>query len=234
MNVPVQVNALEINKQEILSLWCNGRNVIIDALVNPYFYAYKKFEIPNAISITKEKKIALSNYQERTFYKYSFRTRKELVQARNKIESLYGEGHTFEDNIPFILRNRIDYPDAYTKFPHENDLRFHFIDIEQYCPPTKLFPTYEDKISSLSYSNNFGKIQSIYLKNNQSVDSSLLQTYKRVYPKPDILVVYNKMYDIPVISIINLDNLMSYLRDRDELVLNLRAIESYRAQYGIV
>ena len=43
-----------------------------------------------------------------------------------------------------------------------------------------------------------------------------------------------KMYDIPVISIISLDDLMSYLRDRDDLVLNLRAVESYRAQYGIV
>ena len=43
-----------------------------------------------------------------------------------------------------------------------------------------------------------------------------------------------KMYDIPVINIINLDNLMSYLRHRDDLAFNLRAIESYRAQYGIV
>jgi len=43
-----------------------------------------------------------------------------------------------------------------------------------------------------------------------------------------------KMYDIPVISIINLDDLMSYLLDKDDLVFNLRAVESYRAQYGIV
>ena len=43
-----------------------------------------------------------------------------------------------------------------------------------------------------------------------------------------------KMYDIPVISIINLDDVMSYLRGRDDLVLNLRAVESYRAQYGVV
>lgn len=43
-----------------------------------------------------------------------------------------------------------------------------------------------------------------------------------------------KMYGIPVISIINLDNLMNYLQDRDDLVLNLRAVENYRAQYGVV
>ena len=43
-----------------------------------------------------------------------------------------------------------------------------------------------------------------------------------------------EMYDIPVISIINLDDVMSYLRGRDDLVLNLRAVESYRAQYGVV
>jgi orotate phosphoribosyltransferase len=43
-----------------------------------------------------------------------------------------------------------------------------------------------------------------------------------------------KMYDIPVISIINLDDVMSYLRGRDDLVLNLHAVENYRAQYGVV
>jgi orotate phosphoribosyltransferase len=43
-----------------------------------------------------------------------------------------------------------------------------------------------------------------------------------------------KMYDIPVISIINLDDVMSYLRGRNDLALNLRAVENYRAQYGIV
>ena len=43
-----------------------------------------------------------------------------------------------------------------------------------------------------------------------------------------------QIYGIPVISIINLDNLMNYLQGRDDLVLNLRAVESYRAQYGVV
>ena len=43
-----------------------------------------------------------------------------------------------------------------------------------------------------------------------------------------------QIYGIPVVSIINLDNLMNYLQDRDDLVLNLRAVESYRAQYGVV
>jgi orotate phosphoribosyltransferase len=43
-----------------------------------------------------------------------------------------------------------------------------------------------------------------------------------------------QIYGIPVISIINLDNLMNYLQGRDDLVLKLRAVESYRAQYGVV
>ena len=34
-----------------------------------------------------------------------------------------------------------------------------------------------------------------------------------------------QIYGIPVVSIINLDNLMNYLQDRDDLVLNLRAVE---------
>ena len=42
-----------------------------------------------------------------------------------------------------------------------------------------------------------------------------------------------KAYNIPVISIINLDDLMSYMSGRDDLELNLHAVENYRAQYGI-
>lgn len=43
-----------------------------------------------------------------------------------------------------------------------------------------------------------------------------------------------QIYGIPVVSIINLDDLMNYLQDRDDLALNLRAVKSYRAQYGVV
>jgi orotate phosphoribosyltransferase len=41
------------------------------------------------------------------------------------------------------------------------------------------------------------------------------------------------MYEIPVISIVNLDSIMHYLQDRDGLVNNLHAVQRYRAQYGV-
>lgn len=40
-------------------------------------------------------------------------------------------------------------------------------------------------------------------------------------------------YGIQVACIVNLDDITSYLRDRRKLEHNLRAIESYRAQYGV-
>ncbi len=40
-------------------------------------------------------------------------------------------------------------------------------------------------------------------------------------------------YGIPVVSIVNLDSIMHYLQDRDDLVHNLRAVQSYRTQYGV-
>ncbi len=43
-----------------------------------------------------------------------------------------------------------------------------------------------------------------------------------------------KIYGIPVISIINLDDLMSYLQDKSDLESNLCAVKSYRAKYGVV
>ena len=40
-------------------------------------------------------------------------------------------------------------------------------------------------------------------------------------------------YGIQVASIVDLDDITSYLRDRKNLGHYLRAIESYRAQYGV-
>ena len=40
-------------------------------------------------------------------------------------------------------------------------------------------------------------------------------------------------YGLPVISIAALNDLLDYLHGRDELVQNLRAVESYRDRYGV-
>ena len=42
-----------------------------------------------------------------------------------------------------------------------------------------------------------------------------------------------KTYGVPVFSIVNLDDIMNYLRNRNDLAHNLRAVERYRAQYGV-
>ena len=43
----------------------------------------------------------------------------------------------------------------------------------------------------------------------------------------------NRLYAIPVVSIASLDDLLAYLRGRDEPGEKLRAVEAYRRQYGI-
>lgn len=40
-------------------------------------------------------------------------------------------------------------------------------------------------------------------------------------------------YGIPVVSIVNLDSIMHYLQDKDDLVSHLQAVQSYRTQYGV-
>jgi orotate phosphoribosyltransferase len=40
-------------------------------------------------------------------------------------------------------------------------------------------------------------------------------------------------YDIPVIAIATLDDLLAYLQNQEEMVQNLRATERYRDQYGV-
>lgn len=43
-----------------------------------------------------------------------------------------------------------------------------------------------------------------------------------------------KIHDIPVTSIVDLNSLIKYLKDNEDLVKNLHAVERYRSQYGVV
>ena len=42
-----------------------------------------------------------------------------------------------------------------------------------------------------------------------------------------------KMHDIPVTSIVDLNSLINYLQDNNELAKNLHAVQQYRKQYGV-
>jgi len=198
MQIPLSVESIEEGGKEKLSIWTNGKNTKILSPILPYFYAYEDFNIPY-VKRTKVRKIALSNFQERTFYKYEFTTRKQLVKAKEEVEKVYGSGKTFEDNIPFTLRQRVDSPEIYTKYAHTNPLEFDFLDIEQYCPKTKLFPDATERLTSISFAGNDRKIRTLYLKTDTPTDEKLLQKYKECYPSPDIEVIYNKSYDLPML-----------------------------------
>ena len=191
MQIPLSVESVEEHGKEKLSIWFNGKQTKIDSPILPYFYSYDDLNVP-CVRKTKVRKIALSNFQERTFYKYEFNTRKELVKYRV-------DGKSFEDNIPFTLRQRIDDPEIYTKYAHTNPLNFDYLDIEQYCPKTKLFPDVTERLTSISFAGNDRIIKSIYLKIDTPSDKGLLEKYREYYTLPDVEVLYNKSYDLPMI-----------------------------------
>ncbi|MFW6130615.1 MAG: ribonuclease H-like domain-containing protein [Atribacterota bacterium] len=193
MEVPLSVEPVVVKGKEQLEIWSNGKQQFINPNSKPYFYTNEKLSIP-ASKIEKVKAIQLSNYKEKIFYKYYFETREALTKARIK-------GKTFEDNIPFILRNRLDNPDIYTKYKHKADLKFLFLDIEQFCKPEEPFPTYEDRIISIAWCTNDRKVKCAYIKKESQTDKELLELFVKQYQKinPDVLVVFNKSYDIPTI-----------------------------------
>ena len=191
MNVPLSVSPIVKGGKEKLNIWFNGKQRVIDSPIKPYFYSNEKIsDLKHTEVIAK----ALSKYKDKKFFKYEFDTRADLV--KNRIS-----GVTFEDNIPFLLRNRIDKPDLYTKFPHSKELTFLFLDIEQYTKPNDFFPGYEDRIISISWCTNDRKIKSVFLKKDTTSDKKLLRLFIEQYQKinPDVIVVYNKGYDIPTI-----------------------------------
>jgi len=200
MDISLSVKPVEKNKKEYLDIWANKKQHFIPAPIKPYFYSKEKLNIPEAKESTVRAK-ALSTYTETTFYKYEFQTRNELVEARDKIREVRGRGVTFEDNIPFTLRNRIDNPNIYTKHPHSKPLDFFFIDIEQYIKPKLLGPTEDDRITAISWCGNDRNIKCGYLSKNTIKDKKLLFNFLNYvdWKKIDILCLYNKSYDMPTI-----------------------------------
>lgn len=188
------------NGKEKLNIWANGKQTIIDSPIKPYFYSYKILDIPKAIR-SERKAIALSNFQEHLFYKYEFNTRKELEKARDEIREKQGRGITFEDNIPFVLRNRIDNPDLFIQYPHTNPFIFLHLDIEQYMKLGRRAPSEDDRITAISFCTNDRIIKSASLKKDSLSDNKLIVVFIDEYKKinPDIICLYNKSYDMPTI-----------------------------------
>lgn len=195
MDVPLIVKPIVKYNKEYFEIWHNRGKKHILSPIRPYFYSYKKdLEVKEDVTVTPIKAKALSNMKEKTFFKYEFNLRTSLVDARK-------DGITFEDTIPFVIRNRIDNPDIFRKFRNSNPLVFLWLDIEQYCPSNEPFPSYEDRIISIAWCTNDRIIHCVYLKEDTTTDKELLTTFLREYEKidPDVLVVFNKTYDIPTI-----------------------------------
>ena len=200
MQVPLSVEPTVKFGKEKLNIWHDRKQALINAPILPYFYSYEKLDIPEA-KISQVRAKALSSFKERTFYKYEFESRQELVDARNKIRDERGRGVTFEDNIPFVIRNRIDNPELFLKYPHKKELTFHHIDIEQYIKPGKPAPELDDRITAISWAGNDRKVKSIFLGKDSLTDKKLLQKYLELnpYQNIDVLTLYNKTYDMPTI-----------------------------------
>jgi len=202
VKIPLVVKPIVHRKKEKFEVWYNGEKKIIDAPIKPYFYSYKP-DLPIKAKLDKLEAIPLSNasmtdsFQKKTFYKYSFSTRSDLVSSRNKV----GMKNAFESNIPFVVRHRLDYPDLWTKFPNKKKLNFIFLDIEQYTQPDQKFPTFEERIIAISWCGNDRDIKTIFLNKDTKSDGKMLRYFVDAWKKidPDVIVVYNKNYDIPTI-----------------------------------
>ena len=192
MNVPLRVDAVKKGGKEYLDIWYGDNiNKCILSPVKPYFYTDKRLSFSNAITESVDA-ISLSKFKKKTFYKHSFKTRDELVDQRNE--------KTFEDNIPFVLRNRIDNPNLFSQYS-QKDLRFLFLDIEQSFKINGIFPTYDDYLTSIAWSTNDRKMRCRYLSKGKDRDKDLLKAFIKSYQDidPHVIVVYNKSYDIPTL-----------------------------------
>ena len=133
MEVPLVVKSIENKGKEQFEIWYNNKKKIIDSPINPFFYSYERdlgidelhVKKLDATPLSNTSSGSLSEFQTKPFYKHSFKTRKELVHWRNAI----GMSRSFESNIPFVVRNRLENPDVWKNYPNTDRLKFIFLDI---------------------------------------------------------------------------------------------------------
>jgi len=188
MDVPLQVRSKVKGKKEYFEIWYNGKQKIVNAPIKPFFYTRKELPILGAKREYVDA-IALSDFNKKNFFKYSFNTRYQLSNQRN--------ADTYEDNVPFVIRNRLENPDVFREYK-QKDLTFLFLDIEQETSEGLLFPTFDDRITSIAWATNDREVHVIGLKKDAKDDKELIKMFLKDYAKisPDVIVVYNKDYDI--------------------------------------
>jgi len=213
MKIPLTAERFIRGNNQYLSIWADGLNYITHPPENPYFYSKHKLNIP-AKKITKVRKVLKSTLEEEDIYKYEFNNVNEVVKYRNN--------QTFEDNIKFINRIAIDYPDFFLQFPHKKPLTFLNIDIEQTSESGR-FPTMDDEVIIIGISINEGKFKVIHGDEEQVMRrfAEIITQVREKHPSfPDIIYGYGiSTYDLPVL-IYKLEkyNLLSCLQKGNEKI----------------
>jgi len=202
LNVPLSARCSIVKGVEKLRIWYNGKERIVDTKIRPYFYSYRDLDI-ECFKKEKVKAKALSDHQEKTFWKYSFNTRAELraVSGKPELKEDIFENELSEYGDSFIIRNRLDRPNVFELFPHKNELILLFVDIEQENDKGIKFPTGKNNLSSIAWCTNDRDVKCILKKKESESDKLLLENFIDEYAKinPDVVVCYNKTYDIPMI-----------------------------------
>lgn len=193
MKIPLSAKAIPVGGKQKIRICHDDEIELVDAPFRPYFYSFKKLQKKADIDIVH--KVRLSDMETKPLYKYNFNITDDVPRNREA-------GLTYEDNIPFILRTRVDEPDFFTQFSHKRDLRILFLDIEQDCQPGAFFPTYDDVVTNIAYCTQHDRrIHKLSIKDVNSSDKSMLQYFRGVVDdiNPDMFVYYNKSYDLPTL-----------------------------------
>ena len=107
MKIPLSAKAVPVGNKQKIRICHDDEIELVDAPFRPYFYSFKKLQ--KKADIETVHKVRLSDMETKPLYKYNFNITDDVPRNREA-------GLTYEDNIPFILRTRVDEPDFFTPY----------------------------------------------------------------------------------------------------------------------
>jgi len=210
MKVPLSVSIA--NDQLIINY--NGSNINTKPPINPFILAQQ--DMFPELNAPTEKWIKIPEYEEKTYYKCSFQGFEEYSNFRKK----YVDKQRYMLTNNFIEQLYISEPNYFFNYPHTNDLKIMFFDIEVATKGDGFFPKpISNEVLCIGYSiwlyKNDGtkvktkhKIVKDFNLNGKNIGFStdgdkalLLEFINDVHTEdPDIIAGYNSQeFDFPYI-----------------------------------
>jgi len=199
LNTPLAVKSKEVDGEEHIQFWQNGKQYTVPAPIRPYVVSSKPLAWQGDVDEGTVLVRPLDTLKEETYHKYSVPAVQQIRDMNKVLDKEFGQAqrnYVRENHCPFIERVAVDAPQFYEQYPEKLE-KWLTLDIET------LFYGNMDKsyIIAIGF-NTGGETQCLanYSQDYHENEREILLRFVRAFSEydPDCIITFNgKNFDLP-------------------------------------